>query len=477
MFRLVTAATLLVASFASSAFAQDVKFPYEATISTDNVYVRSGPGRKYYHTNKLSRGERVVVRRHDPGGWYMIEPPQNAFSWIRADYVKKIGQNRGRVTENDVVVWVGSEFGQDHDVTQQKLSINDQVEILGEQTIQTPDKSVRMYKIAPPRYENRWILGKYVLPKDAAARRHRDLDPYAIPTNAQTPKTSDTYEGLGHGRHHHDDDFDDDADDASNEALPTDNGKAVHHRGPSEDRAAAERRRLERLDDEFRQIVSRETRHWDLARLEDDYRDLQDDVSRPAMRKQIALRLDAVERYQKIKAEYDEFIELTSRTERRDRWLLAAQHGNPHHPWPNRNGRIPPGGHPPTLANSSSDSIATLPPMTIPTRGSEPEAPRPDNISYRPDEDGKPSSGSDEPIRFDGAGIIQRAPGNAPGAARHVLVTPRGQMLAYLQSDAGINLDAYVGRSMGVYGKRWHRPDLRTDFIIVREVAPVKLIP
>ena len=120
-----------------------------------------------------------------------------------------------------------------------------------------------------------------------------------------------------------------------------------------------------------------------------------------------------------------------------------------------------------------------VPAITVPrpTTGSIPP-PIPDNISFNPNE-GPQSAGGEtqEPIRFDGAGVVQRVPGGAPGTPTHMLVAPGGQTLAYLQPDAGINLDAYVGRPMGVYGKRWHRPDLRTDFIVVRELAPVKLLP
>jgi hypothetical protein len=58
-----------------------------------------------------------------------------------------------------------------------------------------------------------------------------------------------------------------------------------------------------------------------------------------------------------------------------------------------------------------------------------------------------------------------------------VLLAPNGRILAYLYPDRGVNLDAYVGRAMGVVGPRSFRPELRADVIIVRGVMPVRLTP
>lgn len=55
---------------------------------------------------------------------------------------------------------------------------------------------------------------------------------------------------------------------------------------------------------------------------------------------------------------------------------------------------------------------------------------------------------------LDGAGIVQRAATAVPGGPRHVLLAPNGRILAYLYSDNGINLDAYLGRQMGIVGPR-----------------------
>ena len=45
------------------------EFPYTACVNSADVFVRSGPGKNYYPTDKLSKGDKVEVYRHDPGGW------------------------------------------------------------------------------------------------------------------------------------------------------------------------------------------------------------------------------------------------------------------------------------------------------------------------------------------------------------------------------------------------------------------------
>ncbi len=49
-----------------------------------------------------------------------------------------------------------------------------------------------------------------------------------------------------------------------------------------------------------------------------------------------------------------------------------------------------------------------------------------------------------------------------------MLLAPNGRILAYLYPDRGVNLDAYLGQSMGIVGPRAFRPELQTDLIVVR---------
>ena len=111
-------------SAALVAGAEDRKYPYQAIVEIDGEYVRSGPGQSFYPTDKLKKGDKVTVHRHDPGGWCMIAPPPGSFSWIRSDYVQRSGESGGVLKANNVVVHIGSALNPDEFTTiQGNLSI------------------------------------------------------------------------------------------------------------------------------------------------------------------------------------------------------------------------------------------------------------------------------------------------------------------------------------------------------------------
>jgi hypothetical protein len=77
--------------------------------------------------------------------------------------------------------------------------------------------------------------------------------------------------------------------------------------------------------------------------------------------------------------------------------------------------------------------------------------------------------------KFDGAGIIERAPSPPPGAPPYVLVAPDGRLLSYLQPPPGLDLSRYLRQSMGIYGERTRREDFQSDLIVIRGMEPVRL--
>ncbi|MGD9721114.1 MAG: SH3 domain-containing protein [Pirellulales bacterium] len=148
------AAALLLA-LARSATATD--FPYTAYVNTDDVYVRSGPGRNYYPTDKLPRGARVEVYRHDPGGWLAIRPPRTSFTWVSKRHLDADGNALATVNSDRVVARVGSSFSDVREVIQVRLEKGEQVELVAESPEDSP-----WCKIAPPAGEFRWVFSKYV---------------------------------------------------------------------------------------------------------------------------------------------------------------------------------------------------------------------------------------------------------------------------------------------------------------------------
>ena len=135
-------------------------FPYDAVITGDDVYIRSGPGTNFYHCGKFKKGDRVnVVARQF--SWSRIAPPAGSFSWISMQYVKIDAANSavGTVTGDNIRVYAGSDFVKPLYSTtlQDKLSTGDRVKLLGEQMD-------GYYKIAPPPEAYLWVSTNFTRP-------------------------------------------------------------------------------------------------------------------------------------------------------------------------------------------------------------------------------------------------------------------------------------------------------------------------
>jgi len=159
-----------------SAAVGEPSFPYKASATSDDVYVRSGPGQSYYATDKLKRGQEVEVYRHDPGGWCAIRPVDGSFTWVSGRFLKPTKHNLAVVTEEGVAARVGSRFGETRDVVQVRLHKGEMVEIL-ESPRDDGRGAGQWYKIAPPAGEFRWVSNKYLdaeYPRDGLRRRHAE---------------------------------------------------------------------------------------------------------------------------------------------------------------------------------------------------------------------------------------------------------------------------------------------------------------
>lgn len=421
MLRHIMIAALLV-SCTWTANAQSRKFPYQAVITENETYVRSGPGSRYYPTARLSQGTSVVVHRHDPGGWYMIAPPAGSFSWIRAEYVKTSDNKTGILNDNQVVVRVGSSFGDQRDVEQKRLSKGDRVQILGEKSFNTPDGLVHMYKIAPPRGEYRWVPGQFVAAADSIAKRmpaENSLDetkPESISEKKQ-PVVDPFEEG-----------------ERNPVVRKNDNPGVIRTDQPQATTNEAEQ--LAELDSKFRDTIRKKTSEWNFAEIEAGYQELAQSASTEAFKAQLDQRFAALAKYQKVKDQYDDFLRLTQETASRDSQILS------------NNG-------------------------TRPKIVSPPESYPPTSTTPQPAETRKPDV--NQPLnKMSGAGIIQRAIVEIPNGPRYVLISPKGEVLAFL-SHKHVDLSKHLGKPRGLYGTRTFRTDLQMDYIEVEGVTPVRL--
>ncbi len=151
------------------------EFPYTAYVNSGDVYVRSGPGRDYYPTDKLQKGQKVDIYRHDPGGWYAIRPPHGSFAWVSRRHIELDSDGTATVTTPRAVARVGSAFSDARDVIQVRLDKGEKVEV-----IESPADESTWCKIGPPSGEFRWVFSKFVdrdLPDDLAEdERHAPRD-------------------------------------------------------------------------------------------------------------------------------------------------------------------------------------------------------------------------------------------------------------------------------------------------------------
>ncbi len=334
--RFLSLLVILLTLIAESVIAQTRDFPYQAKVIVDEVFVRSGAGDSWLPTQRLQRDAVVTVHRHDPGGWYKIEPPEGSFSWIPSRFVRKLGESDGEVSENNVVAFVGSDFGDDTTVWQRRLVAGEKVRILAEQEIQTLSGKQSMYRIAPPRREFRWIQGNSLVPVDEQRRLQMDHDPYSVPSNAVRNN-----EGSSPG---------------SSVASGVTDVPVVN---PGSQLARlqqirADQTRLSEIDQRFRDMIFQDRSTWDLDQIERDYQALQRETSYKPVAGQIDLRYPAIERYRRLYAEHMDIRRLTSQTEMKDAAIVARL--NPRF------------GHPPVASpvamQPSAELIAETPRLT-----------------------------------------------------------------------------------------------------------------
>lgn len=470
--RLVLAAFFVILFAGQSVDAQTQSFPYEAVVKTDQVEILSGVD--FYATEKLKRGTRVMVHRHDPGGWYVIDPPSGSFSWIRADYVQVTGSRTGTLTESNVMVRVGSTLSDDRDVYQEKLYKGDRVEILGERTFQTEDGKIRLFKIVPPKGERRWISGKHVVSLNEFSRLGNNPNTFTAPPENKSRETFAT------------------------QSQPSSKSKATQKKltvtrknepfsaaVPQSPEFVQKLEKLEELDQHFRSMVKLDAGQWNLDQLESDYRKLQKESADTDVEYQVDQRLAAVKRYRIVKNEYDEFVKITTETTKKDRQLLAVLNQKTEKTTTPAVQPVQPAA--PVLRAPRTNRISPVPTpipfgsrtsvyrsRTVPAPFAGPSLrPVPHPASQLPRQVTQAHS-KQKPL-FDGAGIIQRASYRLPGAPRHVLIDSQGHVLAYLKGRWGVSLDRYLGHSVGINGPKMFRPDLRTNLIRVHAIRPVQL--
>jgi SH3-like domain-containing protein len=414
-------AGLVVAMAALPTAAEE--FPYQAHVQADDVYVRSGPGRGYYPTDKLHKGDAVEVYRHDPGGWYAIRPPEGSFSWVSSRYLEVAGDGLGIITGEDVVARVGSSFSDIRDVIQVRLKPKERVAIVGEHD----GGGQKWYKIAPPAGEFRWISADYLdrtsPPNGVGKPRRRPKTYFAQQQAEQNPPTV---------------------------ALAS-------HDDPFEPAAMREPAPLSAEEQEPRPIANRLIREIEAEKAE--RAEFQPGAGAAAVAPaSYEARLKAIDLKLATMAAEEPTVWAFDGLKRELEAMLA------HAATAIQRGEV----------RKLQHQIARLEDIQIRYRriGSVIDAATRRNaaIERQLSPRGVVTPVSATMNKFDGEGILRPVVSRRKDAPRYALVDEREAVLFFLTPAPGLNLQSYFGRRVGVYGTRGFLPGLRKSHIMVRRV-------
>lgn len=531
---------LLIVSCTAATAGETRRFPYEAVV-TQETQVRSGPGKqKFYATGQLQAGEKVQVRRHDPGGWYMIAPPQGSFSWIPAKFVDletvdlngrgDSSASEGTVNANNTLVYVGSAQSDAHEISQRRLNKDDRVRIMGEKMLAGESGSETWYQIEPPQYEWRWVMGQHLAtpdqlkPSKSAAVQPAEHKVAREITVKRVPAEPAPMPAL------------------IEQATSRQQEMEAATAGVEQEQRESV---LAPLDAEYRRQLALPPAEQDLAELEEAYSALRAGTEFAELQAMIDHRLSAIGHQRRIADEAKQVAEVQQVTSEADRRMadLVAQQMELERRLANPiAARAPtlvpvaqraptPALAPQMLANRPQFAPTPTPtPVPVPTpvqpampllaptpvqaampvqaaiptpvpvgpaspvmpRLAAPDAPNIEQMAHSvPSPTEQPQAIEPQPAaampqlsapaptaavrlhpRFDGAGIVQRAPAGAP--TPFVLITPQGKILAFL-APQNIDLSSWVGKAAGVRGRRGFRPEWRTDEIAVSGLEQVRL--
>ncbi len=444
------------------------EFPYTAYVVADDVYVRSGPGRSYYPTQKLHEGDTVEIYRHDPGGWYAIRPPQESFSWVSGRHLKPTAEGMGVVTDDAVVARVGSVFSNVRDVIQVRLNLNEPVAILG----QHDTGSQTWYKIAAPAGEFRWISSTYLdrePPLDGVSRPRR---------RPATPLSQSDAEAAAEGE-------------AGEAAVYLPEQEAVVLDEPLEATEPAEFA----TDERTRPIQNRLIRQIE---AEQAAYDEQDEAARPVAHEEPDRRevvyLAREESRRDLRVERDVAVRAT-RTSRSPRSAAAAPASFETAVEALELELASMVAEEPTLwvfGELKREATALLADATTAVeRGAvrrvQHQIARLEDIQQRYQQIGAVMDETDRRNAaldaragssllgddLDGRGMLRPVVSRRSDAPRYALVDDRGEVLHFLTPGPGINLQAYLGQYIGVIGTRGYMPELKKPHVMVRTIYPL----
>jgi hypothetical protein len=426
--------------------AEERQFPYTAYANSDDVYIRSGPGKNYYPTEKLSRGEAVEIYRHDPGGWYAIRPPRGSFSWVPTRLLQPTTGHLATVNGDRVVSRVGSRFSDVRDVIQVRLDRGEEVEIIEIKSLMTGGQSEQWCKIAPPAGEFRWVFGKFV-DEVAPAPDHKladDPDHGSVARDSGPAERTVRTVSAERSRRYYTEDVEpsqpgDDEDPADLPAPP----KAKTRSGVSDrqvaltagsDRVGAGQAmaprtaakpanppanpfqtEIDSIDLAVSAMVVEEPTVWSFDDLDRRAEAALDHAQNAVQRGKARLLLDRIAKFEDIKRRADTIQQVESRTDRKNSQLVNV-----------------------------ADTRATIGMARV------------------------------EPTdRFDASGRLINVVSQRPNAPPYAIVNSDRVVLAFVTPAPGVNLRPFIGKQVGVSGQRGFIPELNKPHVTALRINPL----
>lgn len=131
-------------------------FPFLAEVTSDRVNVRAGQSANFEKLCMVNKGDEVVVLEH-AYGWYKIELPREATSFIISKYVEPVGRLYGLITNDRINIRAGA--GINYSVLGQ-LNKGDKVRIV--------ERQEEWYKIRPVKESFGWVSDQFLTFKSNA---------------------------------------------------------------------------------------------------------------------------------------------------------------------------------------------------------------------------------------------------------------------------------------------------------------------
>lgn len=144
-------------------FAQPVDFPFVGEVTSDDVNVRAGQSTNFEKVARLNKDDLVFVVE-ESYGWYKIELPPGADSYISDKYLKPINEIDAEVTGKTVNIRSGADVNR---TVLGKVTSGDKVQVL--------KKVEGWYKIRPVANSYGWMSKEFVKFKTKDTTNYRSL--------------------------------------------------------------------------------------------------------------------------------------------------------------------------------------------------------------------------------------------------------------------------------------------------------------